>query len=541
MKRKILKSLLVVVVFAFLFSIVYSLYFSFSSDSPSSDSSDYVIFTTPNGEEKHLYTDSEAFEEHAQEIIEERKKALQTSYKPLTAHAEKTAFYQELQDNTRFNDKWLNNSAASGVGLGIDLATQFLQIDTTGETDELVIKSYYECAGKVGLTYLSYVDREWVPVLTEVVTCYAPEVPWRSDYGYFAGVVTPPTYPNWSLRSIEPNELCYMRELDTGDVSYFIYRPGASTNVPVDAISYNGTVPNSYDLASGVRFTYDSNFQASVEDSSGVHTFQTSAEDVNIYFITSDVNTIFTESTKQYTDQFYTNLTLANNCSFFFCSYLITNDPPEKQDVVSTINVNNNWTYNQYPIYRLSNTNLQTTYHSDNYDNRHFLTQNVLNEYQSIGFDYDSNLQKFDIDYDTLSAAINNTFAPEFQAAFDSVYSAQPQIGYEFNANNNTLNYPDLIVDNSGDTAIHVYWDYPQYESLDSVVSGSTSDLPDINVTGFVPDYSNYTSETIPVDVISNSKAVVDIGWNLFDSLGLIPFIIPLVLLAILWKLTGGD
>lgn len=531
MKRRILKAFVVALVVFGVLGFFCSRFYS-PDLSDNSDSSEYVVYTTPNGEEKHIYTDSEAFEDHAQNIIEERKKALQSStssFRPLVAHAEKTAYYEELQDKTRFNDKWMNGNASSGVSIGIDLATKFLQIDTAGENDEVIINSFYECAGKVGLTYLAYIDREWIPVLTEVVTCYAPEVPYYND-SYMSGVVNPPPFPEWSLRGIYPNELCYMRELDTGDITYFIYRPGGSTSVRVDAMSYNGTLPNSYDSTSGIRFVYDSNFDGMVEDSQGVHTFRTNAEDVGVYFVTSDVNTIFHDFGKQYNDSFNSNITIANGTTCFFCSYVITNDPEEKQDVVNTTtNVNYNWTYNQYPIYRISNTNLQTTYHSDVYDNRHYLTQNTINEYHDIGFDYDPNEHEFEIDYDVLRAEINNTFVPEFKNAFDLVYSAQPEIGLAFDATNNVLNYIDLIEDQTGGGGS--VWIPPEYPEIDTQAV----------ITATIPDYQVYVTQTVAENVITSSGRVLNMGWSFMDTLGLISIAVPLAVLAIFWRITGGD
>lgn len=191
----------------------------------------------------------------------------------------------------------------------------------------------------------------------------------------------------------------------------------------------------------------------------------------------------------------------------------------------------NNFTYNNY-----LNTGSEIT------------TDNVSN-YYDYGVTYDNDTQQFDLDLGRLTAQIESEISPKFQLAFDGVYSQQPDIDSDFTQNTN--NYIDIVDKHIEDIlkkyedenrGIKVYWDYPKYDSLGGSGSdGSSPDLPDFEITGFVPDYSNYTSQTLPAGAVSNAKAVADIGWNLFDNLGLIPFIIPLVILGLLWKLTGGD
>lgn len=175
-------------------------------------------------------------------------------------------------------------------------------------------------------------------------------------------------------------------------------------------------------------------------------------------------------------------------------------------------------------------------------------TENVSN-YYDYGITYNQDSQQFELDESTLNNYITNEYVSKFDTAFTGVYSNQPDVGGDFTQNTN--NYIDDVDKHIEDIlkkyedenrGIKVYWDYPKYDSLGGSGSdGSTPDLPDFEITGFVPDYSNYTSQTLPAGAVSNAKAVADIGWNLFDNLGLIPVIIPLVILGLLWKLTGGD
>lgn len=174
------------------------------------------------------------------------------------------------------------------------------------------------------------------------------------------------------------------------------------------------------------------------------------------------------------------------------------------------------------------------------------IDNSTVNNYNDYGVTINNG--SFDLDVQALGDALSADITPTFQDLISNTYDNQPDIGVNFHDNQNDINFNDLlhdllgdIVNNNDGDAIKVVWDYPKYDALGSVGTGTTPDLPDFEVTGFVPDYSAYTSQTLPVGAVSNAKAVGDIGWNLFDSLGLIPIIIPLVLLALLWKLTGGD
>ena len=163
---------------------------------------------------KHVYTNSEDYYKRAEELIKEREKQYSKSAikSPLVAHADdKTAFYDDLQKNTRYTDRWLNGSYLDGVGIGLDLILNTMEVQTGGQADnELVIKPFYEVTGKLGVSYTKYIDGEWKTLLTEVITAYAPFVP-ASSNNFGSYLVNPPDFPEWSLRGIQPNEICYMR------------------------------------------------------------------------------------------------------------------------------------------------------------------------------------------------------------------------------------------------------------------------------------------------------------------------------------------
>ena len=461
---------------------------------PVDTSGNYTKFQTSEGVEKHIYQDTEDYYKRAQQIIEEREKQYSKSSVKgmIVAHADdKTAFYDDLQKNTRFTDRWLNGNYLTGVKIGLDLVFNTMEVQTGGQSDnELVIKPFYELTGKLGVSYTKYIDGEWKTLLTEVITAYAPFVPSASN-NYGSYMVNPPDFPEWSLRGIQPNEICYMRELETGDITYFIYHPAGSSN------QCNATWLNTTDKfgtpVSGTSFAFDTN-SVYVEDSSGRHDFYTSGDHAVIQFVTNDVNTIFTGYGQIYLSNyedlgFWQNTTIARNFTWFYCSYLITNADEHDQSVVNNVQVNNNWEYNQYPIYRFTNNYFTSTYDDQDTHIHHYLDQTTINNYNDMGLTYDSNTNKFDLDPTVLAGAVAGALIPELQGAFEGVFALQPDIGLPFSAVNNTLDYNDLIVDSGGGSGGEVWIppEYPDITTYDIVVRpvfpATTESLPE-----YLPD-----------------------------------------------------
>ena len=492
------------------------------------DTDTYTVYNAPDGTEKHIYQDSEDFYERAQSIIDERTKNLEKkSFTNIgTAHAEKTAFYDELQKDTRFTDKWMHEPVSIGaVSTAFDICANTINIENVGETAEVKIKQFYELTGKIGLSYLAYIDGDWQTVLTETVTAYLPSIPW--DTRVYQGVLNPPDFPKWSGRGLYPNEIAIMRELDTGDISYFILNADQDGTIGVHAVSVNGTDGHGHDM-SGSEFRYP-NTSCYIEDSSGHHDF-TSNGNYYIGFITPYVNSIYTVLGEQYRSTFMTNLTLADNVRTFYCSYALTNTPEISDAVLDVTNVNNNWIYNQFPIYRITNQNFYpNNCYGDYRVYNHYLDQTTINEYSDYGFDYDSVNGTLDLDPTVLAGALAGALIPEFQGAFDLVYGAQPAIGMDFNAINNTLDYLDLIQDNQGgDLSV---WEPPSYPAV------NTSTY----IPASVPNYETYALQTIPDEYIEGTGDWFFFGYDLIDSLGLLVFVIPLVILGLFWRFTGGD
>lgn len=452
--------------------VVFSMFKPFTSDtSETFDTSENVrVYVSPDGAEKHIYEDSEEFYKRAQSIIDERKKNLEKKSitTTFTAHADKTAFYDEIMKDTRFTDNWFMGPASGAVNTAFDIIANTVRVDTSSGTAEMKIQQMYEFTGKIGLSYLAYIDGDWQTVLTETVTVFYPSIPWSTRIN--GSMIDPPDWPEWTARSLYPNEIAFKRELDTGDISYFILNADQDGVIGINATSINGGDGHGHDM-SGSEFQYP-NTSCYIEDSSGHHDF-TSNGNYYINFITPYVNSIFTVIGEQYRSTFMTNLTLADNVHTFYCSYALTNTPEISDSVLDVTNVNNNWQFNQFPIYRITNQNFYpNNCYGDYRVYNHYLDQTTINNYSDYGFDYDSVNGTLDLDPTVLAGALAGALIPEFQGAFDLIYGAQPAIDMAFNAENNVLDYLDLIEDNQGGGGGEVWIppEYPELTTYDIVV-----------------------------------------------------------------------
>ena len=467
--KKPIKIILCVLVVSLVF---FSMFKPFTSDtSETSEASENVrVYVSSDGTEKHIYEDSEEFYERAQSIIDERKKNLEKKSitTTFTAYADKTSFYYELLTDTRFTDEWFMGPASGAVNTAFDIIANTVRVDTSSGTAEMKIQQMYEFTGKIGLSYLAYIDGDWQTVLTETVTAFYPSIPWSTRIN--GSMIDPPDWPQWTGRSLYPNEVAFKRELDTGDISYFILNADQDGIIGIHATSTNGSDGHGHD-ASGSSFQYP-NRTCYIEDSTGHHDFQSNG-DYYISFITPYVNSIYTVLGEQYRSTFMTNLTLADNVHTFYCSYALTNTPEISDAVLDVTNVNNNWTFNQFPIYRITNENFYpNNCYGDYRVYNHYLDQTTINNYSDYGFDYDSVNGTLDLDPTVLAGALAGALIPEFQGAFDLIYGAQPAIGMDFNATNNVLDYLDLIEDNQGGGGGEVWIppEYPELTTYDIVV-----------------------------------------------------------------------
>ena len=161
------------------------------------------------------------------------------------------------------------------------------------------------------------------------------------------------------------------------------------------------------------------------------------------------------------------------------------------------------------------------------------LTPENVNNYNDYGITYNDTTMQFELDLDALAAGIAGLISPDFKGNFDLVYDSQPDIGgndwTNLNNNYNTdienkLNDLDLVVK---DLLPGEPFTVPYY--------------PPVNTSAFIP--AQYP--TIPVTATFHPNYVKAVGntlnngWNLFDSLGLCVIVVPVVIMLLLWRLTG--
>lgn len=159
------------------------------------------------------------------------------------------------------------------------------------------------------------------------------------------------------------------------------------------------------------------------------------------------------------------------------------------------------------------------------------INNETINNYNDYGVTMVNG--SLEIDPDILAAALGALIDPDFGAAVQGVYSAQPEIGLDFNTPLD-LNLPDLVDDYL--QSITVYppsdgWEPPSYPAV------NTSTY----IPASVPSYETYALQTIPDEYIEGTGDWFFFGYDLLDSLGLLVFVIPLVILGLFWRFTGGD
>lgn len=144
-----------------------------------------------------------------------------------------------------------------------------------------------------------------------------------------------------------------------------------------------------------------------------------------------------------------------------------------------------------------------------------------------------------DIDVNALAVGIIAALQPTLDLAAAALLDAQadfyanmPDIGLDWSTDL-TNNYYDLVPsdpdDPGGGGSGGGSWEAPTYPAVNTSVY----------IPAVVPSYSTYAAVTAPANVLSNSKNVLQNGWTFLDVLGLLPLIIPLTIVAILWRFTG--
>lgn len=161
------------------------------------------------------------------------------------------------------------------------------------------------------------------------------------------------------------------------------------------------------------------------------------------------------------------------------------------------------------------------------------INRNTVENYNDYGITYNNENNEFDLDIPVLAAALGAAITPTFEGIFDGTFDLQPEIGADFNLSPDLeFNWPDLVDDFINSITIQAPgWNEPYY--------------PEINtepyITGTIPSYSNYMAQTVDANVINSSGKALSMGWGFLDSLGLISLMIPLVIVGLLWRASGGE
>lgn len=169
------------------------------------------------------------------------------------------------------------------------------------------------------------------------------------------------------------------------------------------------------------------------------------------------------------------------------------------------------------------------------------LTTANVDNYADFGITYNSLTGKFDLDLNSLAAGLAAQIAPQFDAVFDGVYSAQPDIdsnswSFDSLTNNYVDDYASLVVDIDNKVQEIIdsrspVWVPPRYPAVNTTVY----------IPATVPSYETYAVQTVPSGLISQSGTWLRMSYDIFDDLGLVVIVIPLVILGLFWRFTGGD
>ena len=161
---------------------------------------------------------------------------------------------------------------------------------------------------------------------------------------------------------------------------------------------------------------------------------------------------------------------------------------------------------------------------------------NTINEfnisnYNDYGITYDNVSNEFDLDIPVLAAALGAAITPTFEGIFDGTFDLQPEIGADFSLDPELeFNWPDLVDDFIDSITVQLPgggWVEPSY--------------PAVNTSAYIPaTYPVVPTATYPANYLSDMGDTLNEGWDLFDALGLLAFLIPIVIFCALWRFTGG-
>lgn len=202
--------------------------------------------------------------------------------------------------------------------------------------------------------------------------------------------------------------------------------------------------------------------------------------------------------------------------AFFPNNVTNLNDLNRSFSIDSDIKVNQAPTYNFYNSGDTISTGTQIT------------TENVTN-YNDYGVTYNQDSGEFELDLDVLTAKVEADITPKFDLSFKGVYENQPAIDGDFTVNDN--NYIDITDKYITDIVDKFYppasgWEPPSYPAID------TTPL-------FPATYPTVPTGTLPPSFGQGLGETLSNGWTLYDSLGLTAILVPIIIMLLLWRLTG--
>ena len=466
------------------------------------------IVTGRDGKQYYYFANEEDFLKHANETKGKPKASIKSSR--LVAHADVSPLpsANDINTFTRFCDRFTENDLKTAVtGLINDFVVSLDGGSIVG--DGVTIPKCYTLCGKQRLvyTYKNNTGSQILGTAYETITCFA-------NLGYFTPSQTLNAevqeqladmmdIPFWMGGPVEPNMLCYNRELDDGSIYQFTVYP-SDYNSRTNYVWYGGT------LNDGFYFRPSKYNDMVCRTSESTTNFALgSGTGSNYSFVVNTVNNIDTAVTRYGTSNmnFLTSQTIASNHRVFYCSYVATNDNTNtviNETIIS--NHINNWNVSKFPIYR-----------TEIFQAGDVINENNISNYNDFGI---TNINgTLDLDIPVFAAAVAAELAPQLQLGFDGVYSLQPAIGAEFSAENNDINYLDIVNPLLPDNPSG--WQPPSYPAVTTF---------DLVINPVFP-----TTQTLPAYLPESATNI----YNVADRM-LSPEILPLLVALALFGICIG-
>ena len=457
------------------------------------------IVTGRDGKQYYYFSSEEDFLNHANDSKGKPKVTIKSSR--LVAHADVSPLpsADDINTFTRFCDRFTESDLKTAVtGLINDFVVSLDGGSIVG--DGVTIPKCYTLCGKSRLNY----TKNGQVLFNETVTCFA-------NLGYFTPsqilnadvqeqLAELMDIPFWMGGPVEPNMLCYNRELDDGSVYQFTCYP-ADYNTRSEYVWSGGTAND------GFYFRPRNYSNMVCHTSEATTTFSLSYGTGSQYnFKTNTVNSIDMWANGS-GGKYFTSQTICSNYRDFYCSYVATND--HGTTVINETNISNhvnNWNVSKFPIYR-----------TEIFKAGDVINENNISNYNDFGI---TNINgTLDLDIPVFAAAVAAELAPQLQLGFDGVYSVQPDIGAEFSSENNDINYLDIVNPLLPDNPSG--WEPPSYPAVTTF---------DLVINPVFP-----TTQTLPAYLPESATNI----YNVADRM-LSPEILPLLVALALFGICIG-